>query len=234
MTEVNRRIGLSLVIAALAAINTSTAAASPQRSVVELFTSQGCSSCPPADAVAGRLSVSPTLLVLSFHVNYWDDLGWKDSFSSQASTDRQYAYAAALKQRTVFTPQLIVNGTQSLVGSQESEARKAIAAAGATALPVSADLSKQPDGSFNVQLSGPAVVADIWEIRYVRHAVTRVHGGENSGRELETFNNVVELRRLGAFQPGVLRLGPLRQPQDGLAIVVQKPSGGPILGVAAY
>src|SRR5262249_14462576 len=112
------------------------AAAASQRSVVELFTSQGCSSCPPADALAGRLTTNPTLLVLSFHVNYWDSLGWKDSFPSQASTDRQYAYARSLRQQTVFTPQLIVNGTQSLVGSQESGVRRAIAAVTARALPI--------------------------------------------------------------------------------------------------
>src|SRR5581483_3518730 len=108
------------------ALLTCVASAAPPRSVLELFTSQGCSSCPPADALAGRLSTDPGLLVLSFHVDYWDDLGWKDSFSSQQSTDRQYQYARALRQQTVFTPQLIVNGRRSLVGSQENEVRKAI------------------------------------------------------------------------------------------------------------
>jgi hypothetical protein len=213
---------------------TVTGVAGPQRSIVELFTSQGCSSCPPADALLGRLSADPALLALSFHVNYWNSIGWKDPFSSQVSTDRQYAYAHALGERTVFTPQLIVNGTRSLIGSQESEIRKEIAKASEATLPVSADLSKQADGSFNLQLAGPAVAADVWEVRYVRRSVTKIRAGENGGRELETFNDVVQLHRLGTFQPGVLKLEPLHQPADGLAVLVQKPSGGPILGVAAY
>jgi hypothetical protein len=183
--------------------------------------------------LAGRLSADPSVLVLSFHVTYWDDLGWKDSFSTQASTDRQYQYARTLGERTVFTPQLIVNGKRSLVGSQETDIRRALAAASQTSLPVRTELAKQADGSFKLVLSGPAVTADVWEIRYVRHAVTRIGAGENGGRTLETFNNVTHLRRVGAFQPGELTLPPLKQPEDGLAVLVQKPSAGEILGVAA-
>jgi hypothetical protein len=234
MSRKYRRIVLSMALAGLTAAYTVTGVAGPQRSIVELFTSQGCSSCPPADALLGRLSADPALLALSFHVNYWNSIGWKDPFSSQVSTDRQYAYAHALGERTVFTPQLIVNGTRSVIGSQESEIRKEIAKAREATLPVSADLSKQADGSFNLQLAGPAVAADVWEVRYVRRSVTKIRAGENGGRELETFNDVVQLHRLGAFQPGVLKLEPLHQPADGLAVLVQKPSGGPILGVAAY
>ncbi|MBV8804133.1 MAG: DUF1223 domain-containing protein [Sinobacteraceae bacterium] len=234
MSRTYRRIVLSVVIAGFTAAYTVTGVAGPQRSIVELFTSQGCSSCPPADALLGRLSTDPALLALSFHVNYWNSIGWKDPFSSQVVTDRQYAYAHALGERTVFTPQLIVNGTRSLIGSQEGEIRKEIAKATEATLPVSADLAKQADGSFNLQLAGPAVAADVWEVRYVRRSVTKIRAGENGGRELETFNDVVQLHRLGAFQPGVLKLEPLRQPADGLAVLVQKPSGGPILGVAAY
>jgi hypothetical protein len=234
MSRKYRRIVLSMALAGLTAAYTVTGVAGPQRSIVELFTSQGCSSCPPADALLGRLSADPALLALSFHVNYWNSIGWKDPFSSQVSTDRQYAYAHALGERTVFTPQLIVNGTRSVIGSQESEIRKEIAKASEATLPVSADLSKQADGSFNLQLAGPAVAADVWEVRYVRRSVTKIRAGENGGRELETFNDVVQLHRLGAFQPGVLKLEPLHQPADGLAILVQKPSGGPILGAVAY
>jgi hypothetical protein len=234
MSRKYRRIVLSMALAGLTAAYTVTGVAGPQRSIVELFTSQGCSSCPPADALLGRLSADPALLALSFHVNYWNSIGWKDPFSSQISTDRQYTYAHALGERTVFTPQLIVNGTRSVIGSQENEIRKEIAKASEATLPVSADLSKQADGSFNLQLAGPAVVADVWEVRYVRRSVTKIRAGENGGRELETFNDVVQLHRLGAFQPGVLKLEPLHKPADGLAVLVQKPSGGPILGVAAY
>jgi len=205
-----------------------------QRAVVELFTSQGCSSCPPADAVAGRLRTVPELLVLSFHVNYWDGLGWRDPFASQASTDRQNAYARSLGEHSVFTPQVIVNGTVSLVGSREGAIKQAVEAADKDTFPVQADLIKQPDGGFALSLQGSAIGAEVWEVRYVRHAVTQIRGGENGGRMLETYNNVTHIRRLGAFAPGTLKLPPLNTPDDGLAIIVQASGMGGVLGAAAY
>src|SRR5579862_769352 len=149
-----------------------SATAGTPRAVVELFTSQGCSSCPPADAVVGRLLTHPEVLVLSYHVNYWDDLGWKDPFSSADSTDRQYAYAQALGERSVFTPQLIVNGTTSLVGSQESAVQRAVAAADQVDFPIRAALAAQADGNLTLTLEGPGMPGEVWEVRYVHHAVT--------------------------------------------------------------
>lgn len=210
------------------------ATASTGRAVAELFTSQGCSSCPPADAVAGRLRANPAVVVLSFHVNYWDGLGWKDPFASQASTDRQHAYARSLGERSVFTPQLIVNGTQSLVGSRESEVQRAIAAAGKAALPVQVKLSRHPDGGFVLILEGPAMDAELWEIEYVRHTATPVHGGENGGRTLETYNDVTHIRKLGTYSPGVSNLPALKSPAEGFAVLVQTPGMGRIFGAGTY
>ena len=211
-----------------------TSASGAQRAVVELFTSQGCSSCPPADAVAGRLRSVPDLLVLSFHVNYWDGLGWKDPIGSQGSTDRQNAYARSLGEHSVFTPQVIVNGKVSLIGSQEGAIQRTLEAMGKDTFPVQADLTKQPDGGFALSLKGPAIPAEVWEIRYVKYAATRIRGGENGGRMLETFNNVTHIRRLGAFAPGMSQLPPLNAPDDGLAIIVQASGMGGVLGAAAY
>jgi hypothetical protein len=174
--------------------------------------------------------------VLSYHVTYWDGPDFSDPFASRASTDRQYAYQRTLAERTVFTPQLVVNGAQSLVGSQDVEVQHALAAATnpTAAFPVQADLSKQPDGSFSLSLSGPETKADVWELRYIRHSTTRVHGGENGGHTLDTYNNVTHIRRLGPFKPGTLSLPPLKSPEDGVAIVVQSPGPGKVLGAAAY
>lgn len=227
-----RRFARWFALVGLATLTTHAVVAA-QRSVVELFTSQGCSSCPPADAIVGRLSTDPALLVLSYHVTYWDDLGWKDSFSSSSSTERQYAYARSLRESSVFTPQLVVNGTQSLVGSQENAVRKAVAAADRQAFPIQASLSKQPDGSYEVAFTGPRMAADVWEVRYVRHALTSVGAGENSGRKLETYNNVTHIRRLGSLEAGIFKIPALQQPEDGLAVLVQGPDAGPILGAAA-
>jgi hypothetical protein len=209
-------------------------AANSARTVAELFTSQGCSSCPPADAVAGRLRTNPAVIVLSFHVNYWDDSQWRDPFSSQAGTDRQYAYARALGARSVFTPQLVVNGTQSLVGSEEGAIRRAITAASQVALPVKVDLARQPDGGFALTLKGPAISAELWEVDYVQHTATQIRGGENGGRTLETYNDVTRIRRLGTFSSGTRSLAALKPPVNGLAVVVQTPGLGQILGAAAY
>jgi hypothetical protein len=238
MSETSQRFFRRFVLTGLAFLCPFTGAAtavaeSSQRCLVELFTSQGCSSCPPADALVGRLSADSSVLVLSYHITYWDDLGWKDPFSSSVSTDRQYAYAQALQERSVFTPQLLVNGTQSLVGSEESAVRRAVVVASQKTFPVKVSLSRQPDGSFDAVLEGPEVRGDVWEARYVRHSVTSVHAGENRGRSLETFNNVTHLERIGQFKAGRLKLQPLKQPEDGLAVFVQSPGAGPILGAAA-
>jgi hypothetical protein len=234
MSKSGRTLALRGAIAGISLLCAQVAAAGPQRAVVELFTAQGCSSCPPADAMVGRLCADPSVLVLSFHVNYWDRLGWKDPFSSQVNTDRQYAYAHTLGEPTVATPQVIVNGTQSVLGAQESVVRRAVAAANQANFPVEADLSKQPDGSFTLHLGGLAMKGDVWEVRYVRYAATQVRAGENGGRTLETYNNVTHIRRLGAFAPGTLSLPPLKSPEDGIAVFVQAPDKGPMLGATAY
>ncbi len=228
--------GSAPLVAALLLLCTQVATATAPRVVAELFTSLGCSSCPPADARAGRLSTNSAVLVLSYHVTYWDGPEFADPFASSASTERQYAYQRTLGERTVFTPQLVVNGAQSLVGSQDVEVQHAVAAAAtpSAAFPVQADLSRQPDGTFSLRLSGPEIKADVWELRYVRHSTTRVHGGENGGHTLDTYNNVTHIRRLGSFKPGTLSLPPLKSPEDGLAIVVQSPGPGKVLGAAAY
>jgi len=228
--------GSAPVVAAVLLLCTQGATATPPRVVAELFTSLGCSSCPPADALAGRLSTNSAVLVLSYHVTYWDGPEFADPFASRAATERQYAYQRTLGERTVFTPQLVINGAQSLVGSQDVAIQHAIAAAATptTAFPVQTDLSKQPDGSFSLSLSGPEIKADIWELRYVRHSTTRIRGGENSGHTLDTYNNVTHIRRLGSFKAGTLTLPPLKSPEDGVAIVIQSHGAGKVLGAAAY
>jgi len=222
------------LLALLVLMLAKSAVAGDGRTLLELFTSQGCSSCPPADALAGRLLANPALIVLSFHVNYWDELGWKDPYGSQANTDRQYAYSRALRERTVFTPQVIVNGAQSVIGSQEGAIQHAIDATSRAPSPVHVDLTRRPDGRFVMDLTGPAVSADVWEVGYVRHAVTRVAAGENGGKTLETFNNVTRMRRLGPFASGQRTLAALQPPEDGLAVLVQATGTGRILGAAAY
>src|SRR5277367_5346912 len=137
-------------------LNIGTAhAASEMPVVLELFTSQGCSSCPPADALLKRLSAENNrLLSLSFHVDYWNYLGWKDPYSSPASTDRQRGYASALDGQ-VYTPELVVNGATAVVGSDEHRVRDAIKSAQRTISPVQVVITTKPNTSaLDVAVSG--------------------------------------------------------------------------------
>jgi hypothetical protein len=227
------RVCASLLALSTGLVPTGASAANAQRTVVELFTSTGCSSCPPADAIAGQLRKDPGLIVLSFHVDYWDSSAWKDPFSSKDSTARQYEYAHASNERVVATPQMVVNGASSVVGSDERTIRHALQAESHTALPVRADLAKQPGGGFTLTLQGAAAGAEVWEVGYVRNASTRIRGGENGGRTLETYNNVTRILDLGAYSPGTRNLPALKSPEDGLAVLVQAPGMGRILGASA-
>jgi hypothetical protein len=227
MTHACTLLGITLLCTQLAS------AAESQRAVVELFTSTGCSSCPPADAIAGHLRKEPALIVLSYHVDYWDSAAWKDTFSSKDSTARQYEYAHALNEHSVATPEMIVNGARSVLGAQEPAIRHAVQAESQAALPVQVNLAKQPDGGFALTLEGTAPGAEVWEIGYVRTASIRVRGGENGGRTLETYNNVTRILDLGAYSPGTRSLPALKSPEDGLAVLVQAPGMGRILGASA-
>lgn len=206
-------------------------AATP-RAVAELYTSLGCDSCPPADAMAGSLSTNPAFLVLSFHVTYWDSNAFRDPFSAQANTERQNDYGRSLHVRDVGTPQLIVNGSQSLLGPQFADVQKVLAAASDAEFAVKVGLSRQPDSSFMLSLDGAAGDAEVWEIRYVKHSVTPVRGGENKGQTLETFNNVTHFRRLGRFAAGTQSLRPLKAPEDGIAVIVQERGVRKVLGAS--
>src|SRR5215813_5505605 len=157
--------------------------------VVELFTSEGCSSCPPADALLAELATRPDVLALSFHVDYWDRLGWKDPFSSPAATERQQRYAGLLKLATVYTPQLIVDGKWQAVGSDRVEVERALATARHG--PIEVPLALTADhGLARIKLGplgGPAAGAVLLIGFDLRHG-TAVARGENSGRTLANAN----------------------------------------------
>ena len=208
--------------------------------VLELFTSQSCSSCPPADALLKQLSASdPDLLPLSFHVHYWDYLSWKDTYSSPVYTDRQSAYARALGQNGVFTPQLIVNGTTSAIGSNEGDVERAISDARRT--PPAVSVSLKPAGHQLIasiatsSRSTAPMQADIWEVQFDRYAKTHVAAGENGGRTLESINNVTSITSLGTWRSDGSKTIPLDMPASGsVVVIVQTPQQGPILGAASY
>ena len=204
-------------------------AASAEPVVVELFQSQGCSSCPPAEANLNAIADRPDVLALNFAVTYWDNLGWKDTFATPAFTERQYAYSRGLNMG-VATPQVVVNGRRSLLGFDRRELDGAIRAGGQ---PAGAALSVGGGGVSVAAGSAPARGADVWLVRYdPRVQWVAVRRGENGGKTLPQRDIVRQLVRLGGWF-GAARRYPL--PSGGAApglktaILVQTHDGGPIL-----
>ena len=164
------------------------------RAVIELFTSQGCSSCPPADKLLGELARDPTLLTMSLPVDYWDYLGWKDTLALHGHSDRERAYANARGDREVYTPQVVVNGIAHVLGSDKAAIEKAIAQTRATATPLTLPVTiAVADGKVTVtvpagqdeQRSG-----EVWLCPITSKAPVAIERGENNGHTL-TYTNVV-------------------------------------------
>jgi hypothetical protein len=198
--------------------------------VVELYTSQGCSSCPPANAAVAQLSSQPQILALSFGVTYWDQLGWKDTFAQKKFTDRQWDYARGLRHDNVATPQVVVNGRLDVVGQNVAEIEAALRRVALVAGP-RVTLS---GGEAQIAGAAPARAADVWLVRYDPNTVqVPVKRGENTGKTLPHKNVVRELTRLGGWKGGPARYAIPASPA-GLktAILVQAGPGGPILAAA--
>jgi hypothetical protein len=191
--------------------------------VVELFTSQGCSSCPPADELLGELARQPALLPLAFHVTYWDDLGWRDRFGLDEADDRQSRYARVLRRNTVYTPQMVVNGRTNVLGSDRAAVRRVLSAAAA---PARIDVRRDND-ALDVQLPTLAAGCDceLLLLAILPAARTAVGRGENAGRELPEFNVVRQVQSLGSWRGQSLsrRVSPKAVPADAtrFAVVAQ-------------
>ncbi|HHY49460.1 MAG TPA: DUF1223 domain-containing protein [Alphaproteobacteria bacterium] len=211
------------------------------RAVLELFTSQGCSSCPAADALLRDLARDPDIVALAYHVDYWDYIGWPDTFGSKEHSDRQRDYAAAWGSSRIFTPQLIVNGREGVVASRKSEVGGAVAKA-ALELPVTLtrgeemlEISIPPDAAL------PAGV--VWLVSFLDHADVTIDRGENQGKTIAYSQIVTGRQVLGMWEPGTgahLKLPlaeVLKPPANGAAILVQQEADGlpgRILGAASF
>ena len=169
-------------------------ASAEPRAVIELFTSQGCSSCPAADKLLGELSRDPSIVTMSLPVDYWDYLGWKDTLALHGHSDRQRGYAEVRGDREVYTPQVVVNGVVHVLGSDKAAIEKAIAQtrrdSAVLALPVSVTVA---DGKVTVNV--PAAkdehrIGEVWLCPISSKISVEVGRGENNGRTL-TYHNVV-------------------------------------------
>ena len=186
--------------------------------VLELFTSQGCSSCPPADALLGKLASQPGVIALAWHVDYWDGLGWRDRFASRTATARQKAYARQLGSE-VFTPALVVNGAMTVVGSERASVEAAIAAAGT--LPVTVTFARLAD-TLATEITAASVPVRAHRIVYDPEQATEVSAGENDGTLLREYRIVREVETLAEWGGGARRLEvALAEPGRGQVILVQ-------------
>lgn len=173
--------------------------ASQPKAVLELFTSQGCSSCPPADKLLGEYAKRDDVLALSFNVDYWDYLGWKDTLGSPENSERQRAYAAARGDRQIYTPQIVVNGIDHVVGSNRSAIEAAIKHDGP--LPVSIGLKEKDDAvTVTVDKNGTEFDhASLWLAIYRSEVTVPIERGENTGRTISYSNVVRKLRPIAMW-----------------------------------
>ena len=188
-----RSVALSVATIASAMLTAAVATAEP-RGVIELFTSQGCSSCPPADKLAGELARDPSLIVLSLPVDYWDYLGWKDTLALPGHTNRQRAYSKARGDREVYTPQVVVNGVKHVLGSDKTAIENAVAQTrnepGALSLPVSLSIAGDQISVTVPAAKNGAAKGEVWLCPITRNADVAIGRGENSGHTI-TYHNVV-------------------------------------------
>jgi hypothetical protein len=222
----------ALLLLLAVAVMIRPAQASERPIVVELFTSEGCSSCPPADKLLAELAGRSDVLALSFHIDYWDRLGWKDPYSSHEATERQNRYARLLNLGSVYTPQIIVDGKWQAVGSDRTDVEHALdrARRSRKEIPVTLALDH---GRTHVNVSAVDVAAgSVLLIGFDRRHVTAVRRGENSGRTLahvDVVRGVEEIARVNS-RAGEID-APIPWACDRIAAIVQA-ADGRILGVA--
>jgi hypothetical protein len=231
---------ISLIVGLAALVLAPDKAAAETRAVVELFTSQGCSSCKAADLYLEELVETPGVLALSYHVDYWDYLGWRDTLGSPENTQRQRDYAEVLGSRRIYTPQIIVNGMVDLVGSNRQGVETAVAQSNLS-VPVT---MRRRDGQVAIEVGSrplpgrrPTTIRLILFSSVVKVDITR---GENAGSEIAYRNVVRAMRPIGMWDGSTVKVTLpedelMGQGVDGCAVLVQEDLGngpGAILGAA--
>lgn len=218
------------------------------KAVVELFTSQGCSSCPPADEVVADLVSEGEVLALTLPVDYWDYLGWRDTLAKPEHTERQRAYAKGRQDRNVYTPQAVVNGQIHVVGSRRGRIDDTIdqlqnaGSAGSSSLPLDVTVEKSSE-ALTISVDGSSDIGEnttIWLVFYDNEHVVNIDRGENRGRKVTYHNVVRDMRPIGMWKGTrtqmVLPLSELsKSGYDNCAVLVQetiKGNPGAILGAA--
>ena len=236
--------GAALGIVTLAALAAPAGAESMRarpKAVVELFTSQGCAQCPPADALLTGLAEDGDVVALAYHVDYWDYVGWEDTFGDEDFSDRQRAYAKSWGSSRIYTPQMVVNGAKGVVGSRRNEVHGAIDGA---SLPLAVQIARDGD-MLKVAIPPDSGLDDavVWLVSYLDRADVTIDKGENAGKSMVYTQVVTGRQALGMWESAVgadLKLPLpelLSEGSTGIAVIVQQERNGlpgPILGAATY
>ncbi|MEY1555126.1 DUF1223 domain-containing protein [Yoonia sp. R2331] len=223
------------LLAALALTTTLTGGAASADTVIELYTSQGCSSCPPADAMLAQLATRGDVIPLALHVDYWDYLGWKDDLASPAFTRRQKGFAEAAGSATVYTPQMVIGGVDHVIGSRPMQVMDAIQAHNAAADRVSVTLSRSGD-RLQINATGRGALpreAVVQVVRYVPAVTRDIKRGENAGKTITYTNTVTSWQVAGRWNPQQpLSMQAQVTGAEPVVVIIQDGTSGPILGAA--
>lgn len=204
--------------------------------VVELYTSQGCSSCPPADAYFGEKLVGrDDVIALALHVDYWDYIGWKDDFADPAFAERQRNYARAAQKRSVYTPQMVIGGVSHVVGNRPADVRSELSKNAGQGTHIDLAISRKGD-TLTVMLDNQTSERDQLVVQLVRYSAkeTRdIKRGENAGRTLDYHNIVTEWKTIGEWNARRSKTLNTRVKGDApIVVIVQRKGFGPILAAA--
>lgn len=235
--HVSRRAALALGLGGVLSPHLARAA-TPRPVLIELFTSQGCSSCPPADKLAAKLAQDPKHIVVSFNVDYWDYLGWRDTLAKPEYSQRQYDYAKSRGDGSVYTPQMVINGASHAVGSNSKEVNTRLAAAGAEAMPAQISLEMTAhEISIRIAASKSDGEATLWLMAIAPTIKQVIERGENAGSTI-SYVNVVRNLVPAAMWKGEdysgrwMRSAVMPPDCKNIVAVLQRHKVGPVIGIA--
>lgn len=232
---VSAACGLWLVLAGPLAAQTPAVDEGRPGVVVELFTSQGCSACPPADEFLARLAQDPGVIPLSLHVDYWDYIGWEDSFGDARFTERQKAYARAIGSRTIYTPQMVVSGVERVEGNQPEQVEHSIRARQLTETPVTLRLSRQ-GGRIAIHAEADPPLTEgvrVQVVRYLPIETVGIERGENAGMTVVYANIVTSWQVLGDWNGrDPLDITAPVTGDEPVVVILQRPGPGEIVAAS--
>lgn len=226
----------ALTICAAAMLSAPVRADDHRPVVVELFTSQGCSSCPQADAFFGSLASRDDVIALGLHVDYWDYIGWKDVFANPAFTRRQKAYARSNGRRSIYTPQMIIQGQEDVVGTHPVDVTDLILTYREAADTVSVELERTGSDEVRIEASAETPIDKPLQVHLVRYrpsARIDVLRGENAGRTLVYSNIVTDWQMIGEWDPrSPLSIRAEAKGDEPVVVLIQRPGPGAIEAAA--